>query len=34
VPLQVRRGGQLVEVWLPRGPIGIRLDAARVDPNG
>ncbi len=33
VPVQVRRGGQLVEVWLPRGPIGIRLDAARVDPN-
>ncbi|NEX15913.1 MAG: hypothetical protein C1943_04560 [Halochromatium sp.] len=34
VPVQVRRGGQIVEVWLPRGPIGIRLDAARVDPNG
>ncbi|MBK5939279.1 PDZ domain-containing protein [Halochromatium roseum] len=33
VPVQVRRGGQMIEVWLPRGPIGIRLDAARVDPN-
>lgn len=33
VPVQVRRGGQTVEIWLPRGPIGIRLDAARVDPN-
>ncbi|MEA3640433.1 MAG: PDZ domain-containing protein [Lamprobacter sp.] len=33
VPVQVRRDGQMVEVWLPRGPIGIRLDAARVDPN-
>ena len=33
VPVQVRRGGQMVEVWLPRGPIGIRLDAARVDPS-
>ncbi|WP_462320932.1 PDZ domain-containing protein [Halochromatium sp.] len=33
VPVQVRRGGQVVEVWMPRGPIGIRLDAARVDPN-
>lgn len=33
VPVQVRRDGQVVEVWMPRGPIGIRLDAARVDPN-
>ena len=33
VPVQVRRDGQMVEVWMPRGPIGIRLDAARVDPN-
>ncbi len=33
VPVQVRRDGQMVEVWLPRGPIGIRLDAARVDPS-
>jgi hypothetical protein len=30
----VRRGNQIVEVWLPRGPIGIRMDAARIDPNG
>lgn len=34
VPVQVRRGNQIVEVWLPRGPIGIRMDAARIDPNG
>jgi hypothetical protein len=34
VPVQVRRGNQIVEVWLPRGPIGIRMDATRADPNG
>ena len=34
VPVQVRRGNQTVEIWLPRGPIGIRMDAARIDPNG
>jgi hypothetical protein len=34
VPVQVRRGGGMVEVWLPRGPIGIRLDSTRVEPQG
>jgi membrane-associated protease RseP (regulator of RpoE activity) len=34
VPVAVRRNGQLLELWLPRGPIGIGLDAARLDPNG
>lgn len=34
VPVQVRRDGGLVEVWLPRGPIGIQLDSARVEPRG
>jgi membrane-associated protease RseP (regulator of RpoE activity) len=34
VPVQVRRGGGTVEVWLPRGPIGIRLDSTRVEPQG
>jgi membrane-associated protease RseP (regulator of RpoE activity) len=33
VPVQVRRGDEMVELWLPRGPIGIRLDSARVDPD-
>jgi hypothetical protein len=33
VPVQVRRAGGLVELWLPRGPIGIRLDSARVEPG-
>ncbi len=32
VPVQVRRGGELVEIWLPRGPIGIQLDATRAEP--
>lgn len=34
VPVQVRRGDGMVELWLPRGPIGIRLDSARVEPQG
>jgi hypothetical protein len=33
VPVNVRRGNQQVELWLPRGPIGIGLDATRVDPR-
>jgi hypothetical protein len=34
VPVSVVRAGQRIEVWLPRGPIGIGLDATRLDPNG
>ncbi|WP_295540873.1 PDZ domain-containing protein [uncultured Thiohalocapsa sp.] len=34
VPVSVRRGGELLEVWLPRGPIGIGLDTTRVNPGG
>ena len=34
VPVAVRRGGEVLEVWLPRGPIGIGLDATRVEPGG
>lgn len=34
VPVQVRRDGGMVELWLPRGPIGIRLDSARLEPQG
>ncbi len=33
VPVTVRRGNQLVELLLPRGPIGISLDATRIDPS-
>lgn len=33
VPLRIRRGGALVDVWLPRGPLGVRLDRASVDPD-
>lgn len=32
VPVLVRRGTSQVEVWVPRGPLGITLDAARVAP--
>jgi hypothetical protein len=32
VPVQVRRGDTLFELWLPRGPIGIRMVPARVPP--
>jgi hypothetical protein len=34
VPVSVVRGGQRLELWLPRGPIGIGLDATRLDPSG
>jgi hypothetical protein len=34
VPVSVVRGGERLELWLPRGPIGIGLDATRLDPNG
>lgn len=34
VPVQVRREGELQEIWLPRGPIGIQLDTARIEPQG
>lgn len=33
VPVSVRRGNQLVELVLPRGPIGIGLGATRVEPS-
>jgi len=33
VPVTVRRGRDRVELWLPRGPIGIGLDATRVEPG-
>jgi hypothetical protein len=33
VPVQVRRGEEMVEILLPRGPIGIRLDSTRADPG-
>jgi hypothetical protein len=33
VPVTVRRDGQVLEIWLQRGPIGIGLDATRVAPD-
>ncbi|MCG6896577.1 MAG: PDZ domain-containing protein [Thiocapsa sp.] len=32
VPVRVRRGDRLVETWVPRGPLGVNLDSARVRP--
>jgi hypothetical protein len=33
VPVIVRRGGEELELWLQRGPIGIQLDSLRADPS-
>jgi hypothetical protein len=33
VPVVVRRGGEQLELWLQRGPIGIQLDSLRADPS-
>ncbi|MCF7990709.1 MAG: hypothetical protein K9M02_09725 [Thiohalocapsa sp.] len=32
VPVAVRRGGELLELWLPRGPIGVQLESTRAEP--
>lgn len=32
VPVRVRRGGALVEAWIPRGPMGITLETSRAEP--
>jgi membrane-associated protease RseP (regulator of RpoE activity) len=32
VPVRVRRDDDVVELWIPRGPIGIQLDTSRVEP--
>jgi hypothetical protein len=32
VAVRVRRGGRVVETWIPRGPLGVTLDSARVEP--
>ncbi len=32
VPVRVRRGTRLIEAWIPRGPLGVTLDSARVEP--
>lgn len=33
VSLRVRRGGDVVEAWVPRGPLGVTLDSARAKPQ-
>lgn len=33
VPVRIRRGDDVVDAWLPRGPLGVRLDRARLDPD-
>jgi len=32
VPVEIRRGGEVLEVDLPRGPLGVRLDRTTVQP--
>ncbi|HSO81279.1 PDZ domain-containing protein [Thiocapsa sp.] len=32
VAVQVRRGGRVIETWVPRGPLGVTLDSARIGP--
>lgn len=33
VPVRIRRGDDIVDAWLPRGPLGVRMDRTRVDPD-
>ncbi|RKT46092.1 PDZ domain-containing protein [Thiocapsa rosea] len=33
VEVQVRRAGRVIETWVPRGPLGVTLDSARVGPS-
>lgn len=32
VPVRIRRDGGFVDAWVPRGPLGVRLDRARARP--
>jgi hypothetical protein len=32
VAVQVRRAGRVIETWVPRGPLGVTLSSARVEP--
>lgn len=32
VPIRVKRGGAVVEAWVPRGPLGVRMEMTRADP--
>ena len=33
VAVRVRRGGRVMETWIPRGPLGVTLNSARVEPD-
>lgn len=33
VQVRIRRGNDVVDAWVPRGPLGVRLDRAWVDPD-
>jgi hypothetical protein len=33
VQVQVRRGRQVFDAWLARGPLGVQLDSARAAPR-
>lgn len=32
VPVRVRRGDRLIDAWVPRGPLGVRLGMTRAEP--
>jgi hypothetical protein len=32
VAVRLRRGGRVIDAWVPRGPLGVRLDMARAEP--
>lgn len=32
VAVRIRRGGRLIDAWVPRGPLGVRLGMARAEP--
>lgn len=32
VAVRIRRGGRLLDVWVPRGPLGARLEKSRAEP--
>lgn len=33
VPVRVQRGNGVVEAWVPRGPLGVRMDSTRIEPR-
>ena len=34
IAVTLRRNGAVFEIWVPRGPLGVRLDRAQISPDG